>query len=82
MLMNEMINIAENENTLFLAIDKNKMNFEVIEKIHSILSNKFNERLHIHEVEDEEQTEIESILNSMTDDDKRIVRTEKLSIQI
>ena len=82
MLMNEMINIAENENTLFLAIDKNKMNFDVIEKIHSILSNKFNERLHIHEVEDEEQTEIESVLNSMTDDDKRTVRTEKLSIQI
>lgn len=82
MLMNEKINIAENENTLFLAIDKKTMNFEVIEKIHSILSNKINERVYIPDVDDEEQIEIESVLNSMTDDDKKTVKTEKLSIQI
>ncbi len=80
--MNTDINIAENENTLFLAIDKKKINFDVIEQIHSILSNKFLKKVQIQEVDDKEQSEIEAMLNSMSDDEKKIVRTDKLLIQI
>ena len=35
------INIAENEETLFLAIEKKEISFDLIEEINTILSNKF-----------------------------------------
>ncbi|HPI20808.1 MAG TPA: hypothetical protein PKY56_10590 [Candidatus Kapabacteria bacterium] len=80
--MENTINITENENTLFLAIEKEKINYDVIEQVNSILSNKYIKKVQIPEVDDEEQAEIEAILNAMTEDDKKIVRTEKIFIEL
>ncbi len=80
--MNKTINIAENEKTLFLAIEKDKMNIDVIEQIYSILSNKYIKNIQIPEVDDDEQAEIEALLEAMTEDDKKIARTEKIFIEI
>ncbi len=79
--MENIINIAENENTLFLAIEKNKLNFDVIEQVNSILSNKYIEKVQIPEVDDEEQAEIEAILDAMTEDDKEIVETHHILVE-
>ncbi len=80
--MENTINIAENENTLFLAIEKEKINYDVIEQVHSILSNKYIKKVQIPKVDDDEQAEIEAILDAMTEDDKEIVRTERIFIEL
>jgi len=80
--MENIINIAENENTLFLAIEKEKINYDIIEQVYSILSNKYIKKVQIPEVDDEEQAEIEAILDAMTEDDKEIVRTERIFIEL
>mgnify|MGYP001191331915 CR=1 FL=1 len=79
--MENIINIAENENTLFLAIEKNKLNFDVIEQVNSILSNKYIKKVQIPVVDDEEQAEIEAILDAMTEDDKEIVETHHILVE-
>ena len=80
--MENTINITENENTLFLAIEKEKINYDVIEQVNSILSNKYIKKVQIPVVDDEEQAEIEAILDAMTEDDKEIVRTERIFIEL
>lgn len=76
------INIAENEDTLFLAIEKKQMNFDLIEEINTFLSNKFLDKNLIQPVDDEEQEEIEAMLNALTDEDKKITRTDQLYIEL
>ena len=76
------INIAENEDTLFLAIEKKKMNFDLIEEINTFLSNKFLGKNLIQPVDDVEQEEIEAMLNALTDEDKKITRTDQLYIEL
>ncbi|NLO18572.1 MAG: hypothetical protein GX121_01620 [Ignavibacteria bacterium] len=80
--MESAINIAENENTLFLAIDKERINNFVIEQVSSILSDKRISKVNIEQVDDEEQAEIEAILDAMTEEDKEIVRTERIYIEL
>lgn len=80
--MENTINIAENENTLFLSIEKKKINYDVIEQVNSILSNKYIKKVQIPVVDDDEQAEIEAILDAMTEDDKEIVRTERIFIEL
>ena len=76
------INIAENEDTLFLAIEKKKMNSDLIEEINIILSEKFLFNNLIPQVDDEEQGEIEAMLIALSDEDKNITRNEKLFIEL
>ena len=80
--MTSYINIAENEDTLFLAIEKKKMNFDLIEEINTFLSNKFLGKNLIQPVDDVEQEEIEAMLNALTDEDKKITRTDQLYIEL
>ena len=79
--MGTAINFAENENTLFLAIDKERINNFVIEQVSSILSDKRISKVNIEQVDDEEQAEIEAILDAMTEEDKEIVETHYIVVE-
>ncbi len=46
------------------------------------MSNKYIKKVQIPVVDDDEQAEFEAILDAMTEDDKEIVRTERIFIEL
>jgi len=80
--MTNTLNIASNDDTIFFTVDKNNITDDLIAKVNEILQEEYRKRLLIPYVSDEEQAELEAILNSLTDDDKEIVRTEHLVIDV
>ena len=80
--MTNTLNIASNDDTLFFTVDKNNITNDLIAKLNEILQEEYRKRLLIPYVSDEEQAELEAILNSLTDEDKEIVRTEIYHLEI
>jgi hypothetical protein len=80
--MTNTLNIASNDDTIFFSVDKNNITNDLIAKVNEILQEQYRKRLLIPYVSDEEQAELEAILNSLTDEDKEIVRTEICHLEI
>ena len=75
------LNFAQNQNILFMSVDMDFLNPEVLDEINDYLWIEYNKRLGIMSVNDEEQAEIEELLNNMTEDDKQIVETHRLIVR-
>lgn len=76
--MNNLINIAKNENTIFFSIDIKSISNEIIELVNQILKEESQNNDILQFVDDEEQRELESIIKAQSENDKKIVKTEKL----
>lgn len=76
------VNIAKNNRTIFIAVDLENLNREVLEEVNDYLLTEYNKHSQIPPVDDDEQREIEEMLNNMTDDDREIVRTEYIRVEI
>jgi len=76
------VNIAKNNRTIFIAVDLENLNREVLEEVNDYLLFEYKNHSHIPPVDDDEQREIEEMLNNMTDDDREIVRTEYIRVEI
>ena len=76
------LNIAQNETTFFVSIDKEKVHGNKLILIEKFLRSITNENYHVGYVDDDEQAEIEKILDNMTEDDKKIVKSKKVTITL
>jgi hypothetical protein len=74
--------ITQINNTLNISIDLYHFDKEVLDEVNNYLMNEYNRRQFIPLASKEEQAEIEAILNSMTDEDKEIVYSEIISVEI
>lgn len=73
------VNIAENETTIFISIEKNMLNEKLLYNLNKILQKDFINK-NIEFVSDKEQKDIEGILNSMTEKDKEIALSKRITI--
>jgi hypothetical protein len=80
--MSAILNIASNEETIFFSINRRGLNSEIIENVNRILKEEFRKRTLIPFVSDVEQNELNLKLSSLSNDDKEIVRTEYLRIEL
>jgi hypothetical protein len=71
------INIAQNESTVFLSIDKAKINKEKINVIESLIMAIVND---VPFVDDKEQLECEKIYEGLTEDDLKPGKTVNYSL--
>lgn len=74
----EAINIAQNDKTIFISIEKEKINKTLLSKLNKLLNNDFISS-GIEYVDDTEQKELENILEAMTSDDKEIAYTSRVT---
>lgn len=80
--MTNTLNIASNDDTIFFSINRRDINAEIIEKVHQILNEEYRRRILVPFVSDKEQAELENILDAMTDDERKIVRTDVLKVKL
>lgn len=71
------ISIASNEDSVFIRLDKSLLDENKITQFLNLIKEIFPETANfpfpVELIDEQEQTEIETILNNMTDDDKKIV---------
>ena len=75
------LNFAQNQNILFMSVDMDFLNPDVLDEINDNLWTEYNKRLGIMPVSDEEQAEIKTILDNMSEDDKQIVETHLIHVK-
>jgi len=80
--LDAILNVASNDETIFFSINRNDLNSEIIEKVNKILNEEFRKRTLIPYVSDYEQQELDLVLSTLSNDDKEVVRTEYLRIEV
>jgi len=75
------VNIAKNNRTIFIAVDLENLNREVLEEVNDYLLTEYNKHSQIPPVDDDEQREIEEMLNNLTDEDREIVEVHHYKVK-
>ena len=76
----EKISIADNGTDVFVYMNRKKLGNKLVDEFLKEVQLFFIDDSHIPEVSDEEQAELEKILNSMTEEDKKPVLVRKISL--
>ena len=76
------LNIAQNQDTVFISIDKNNFSQKYLLEINDYLASLFNSKFMIPPVSDEEQADIESSLKKHKASEKKIAYSETIRVSI
>lgn len=76
------VQITRNNDSMLISVDLSKFDRKDIENISNTLMAEFKNRIRIPLATDEEQAEIEALLDSLTEDDRKIAFSETIRISL
>jgi hypothetical protein len=76
------VNIAENEESVFIIIEKNELDDSQIKEVNDFLWELYHAKLGIPAVTSEEQAEIEHSLNDLSEEERKIVKRKTIKFKM